>query len=160
MRLQSRRFGEIEIDEAQLISFPAGVLGFPQIKHYVLLEDDGIAPFQWLHAVEDPNLSFLVINPFLFRKDYQFEIPDPILLQIGVNRPEEIAVLAIVTIQPATHRLTANLQGPLVIGASTRVGKQLVLVSSPYHTRHDILEEMGVKVEAEPPLAEAVTPKL
>ncbi|HLC26249.1 MAG TPA: flagellar assembly protein FliW [bacterium] len=159
MKLQTPRFGEIDVDQAQIISFPSGVIGFPQVRQYVLLEDDKNAPFQWLQAVEDANLRFLVINPFLFRKDYEFEIPDPILEQIGAEKPEDVAVLAIVTIQPDTHRLTANLQGPVVVAGNTRIAKQLVLVSTPYHTRHDILEEMGVKMEAEPVSAGAAIEK-
>lgn len=159
MKLHSSRFGEVNVEESQILCFPNGIPGFPSINRYVLLDDPENLPFQWLQAVEDPKLAFLVINPFFFKPDYRFDIPDPILSLIDTQHAEDVGVLIIIAIQPKTFRLTANLQAPLVIGARTRRGAQVVLVSGPYHTRHDILEEMGVKAGSEADRVEVLSRK-
>ena len=40
MNVQTTRFGVVDVDENRIITFPAGLLGFPSSKHYALLQPD------------------------------------------------------------------------------------------------------------------------
>ncbi len=75
MKIQSTRFGEIECDEADLIAFPEGVLGFPEDSRYVLLDPDGGAsPFKWLQSATSPELAFVVIDAAFLKADYRISL--------------------------------------------------------------------------------------
>jgi flagellar assembly factor FliW len=88
------------------------------------------------------NIAFILINPFLFSKDYELEIDDDLVKEIGINSPEEALIFSIVTIPP-TGPMTANLQGPLIINRETRIGKQCILTDPRWKTKHDIMQEMN-----------------
>jgi flagellar assembly factor FliW len=83
-----------------------------------------------------------LINPFLFRPDYELDIDDEDLRDIGLSGPEKALIFAVVTIPPDGEPMTANLQGPLVINRDTRTGKQAVLTDPRWKTKHDILSEL------------------
>ena len=74
MMIETTRFGQVEVDEQSLLTFPQGVLGFESIQEFCLLEHKPGSPFLWLQAVENPALAFVVINPFDFIADYDLTI--------------------------------------------------------------------------------------
>jgi flagellar assembly factor FliW len=142
VKVATKAYGLIDVDERQRISFPLGILGFEPLKEYVLLDAER-QPFYWLQSLEVEQLAFILINPFLFRPDYELNIDDEDLQDIGVSGPEKALIFAVVTIPPDGGPMTANLQGPLVINRDTRTGKQAVLTDLRWKTKHDILGEMA-----------------
>ena len=141
MKILSKAFGLIDVDERQKITFPSGLFGFESIKDYILIDAER-QPFYWLQSLEVEHIAFILINPFLFRQDYELDIDDDIVREIGINSPEEALIFSIVTIPP-TGPMTANLQGPLIINRETRVGKQGVLTDPRWKTKHDIMQELN-----------------
>jgi flagellar assembly factor FliW len=87
--------------------------------------------------------AFILVNPFLFRSDYELDISDEELRAIGIASPEKALVFSIVTIPPDGSPMTANLQGPLIINRELRIGKQAILTDPRWKTKHDIMEEMA-----------------
>ena len=142
MKIATKAYGLIDVDERQRISFPLGLLGFEPLKEYVLLDAER-QPFYWLQSLEVEQLAFILINPFLFRPDYELDIDDEDLRDIGLSGPEKALIFAVVTIPPEGEPMTANLQGPLVLNRDTRTGKQAVLTDSRWKTKHDILGELA-----------------
>lgn len=143
MIIESKHFGYIEIPEEEIIRFPYGLYGFEDIKEYVLLGkvgDDN--PFMWLHAVHNPDVCFVVIDPLVFRKDYSPSINEEVLHKLEVEEPSDIRFLSIVVIPQDISKMTANLQGPIVINAKKNIAMQVILDDDKYTTRHYILEEM------------------
>ncbi|NLO82478.1 MAG: flagellar assembly protein FliW, partial [Clostridiales bacterium] len=143
MIINSKHFGHIEIPEEDIIRFPYGLYGFENVKEYVLLgkvEDEN--PFMWLHAVHEPDVCFVVIDPYVFKKDYSPSINDKILHKLEVEDPADIRYLSIVVIPQDVSKMTANLQGPIVINAKKNIAMQVILDDEEYGTRHYILEEM------------------
>jgi flagellar assembly factor FliW len=53
-------------------------------------------------------------------------------------------ILAIVTVPGDSSRMTANLQGPLVINRRTHVGRQSISPDPRWAVRHVILEELAL----------------
>jgi flagellar assembly factor FliW len=142
VKIATKAYGLIDVDERQRISFPLGLLGFEPLKEYVLLDAER-QPFYWLQSLDVEQIAFILINPFLFRPDYELDINDEELQDIGLSGPEKALIFAVVTIPSDGGPMTANLQGPLVINRDTRTGKQAVLTDPRWKTRHDILGELA-----------------
>ena len=140
MILEGTRLGNIEIEREKIISVPEGILGFPKSKRYVILNHGEDSPFKWFQSVDEPALSFVIVNPLLFvpEADYTSHIFNR---EIPLLRPfstEDLLVMAIVTIQKDLEDITINLQGPLVINVKSQLAQQVVLVDTPYTTRYSI----------------------
>ena len=146
MQIDTKPFGPLKIEERQIIAFPSGVFGFEHHTQFALL--DAHPPFFWLQSLSNVNPAFLMINPYLFRPDYVLEIPDSDYAELGSPPEEDILVFAIVTVPERPEDLTANLQGPIVINRSSRVGKQSIHRDPQWHTKHRILEQTPTAVKA------------
>jgi flagellar assembly factor FliW len=135
--VQTSRFGAVDVDEHRMIHFPEGLLGFPKHKEFVLLEDKPGSPFCWLQSLDDPELAFVLTNPFFFKKDYLHEL-SPEEKNLFVNEQGEEKVLFTLVSVPPGHpeKASTNLLGPLVIDAAKRTGRQLILPSTGYSHRH------------------------
>jgi flagellar assembly factor FliW len=142
VKVQTKAFGFIETEERQRIEFPQGLFGFEELKEYVLLDAEK-QPFYWLQSVDKEQVAFVVVNPFLIRADYEVNIGNEELAEIGIDSPEKTLIFAIVTIPPGGDPMTVNLQGPLVINRDTRRGKQAVLTDARWKTKHDIMAELA-----------------
>ncbi len=138
----TKPFGQIEVDERQIIDFPLGIYGFEDIKKFVILDANEKSPFKWLQAYEEPDLAFVVIRPVDFMVQYELDVLPQDLEDIGAKSPDDVLVFAIVTIPEDPSKMTANLQGPVIINPRTRQGKQAISLSDKYTVRHYILEEI------------------
>lgn len=145
MILQTTRFGQIEVDEQRVITFPKGILGFPDFQTYVLIEPGDDTYFFWLQSTQTPDLAFVVTDPSLFVANYQVPIKPDQMEEMALAGIEEAQVFVIVN--KRGNLLTGNLQGPLVINVSQRTGQQLVLSDRRFTTRVPLIE-LGSSVEA------------
>lgn len=144
MRVVTKAHGEIEVDERQKITFPQGILGFEDLKDYVMF-DAAQPPFYWLQSVDRVEIAFVLIDPAIFRPDYSPDVDPEELSEIGIQSASDMIVFAIVTIPADSKLMTANLQGPVIINRQTRVARQLVSPNPKWGVRHLILEEMKVR---------------
>ena len=140
MKVNTKAYGEMEIDERQKIVFPQGLFGFEDNKEYVLFDAD--QPFFWLQSIDEQEIAFILINPFLFRQDYEVNINNEELSEIEVTTPESALIFVIVTIPQDGSTMTANLQGPLVINKEKMKGMQAILSDAKWKTKHDIIAEL------------------
>ncbi|MCX8125017.1 MAG: flagellar assembly protein FliW [Spirochaetes bacterium] len=142
MTIVTKPFGQIEVDERQIIDFPEGIYGFEDIKKFVILDANEKSPFKWLQAYSEPDLAFVIIRPVDFMVQYELDVLPQDLEDIGAKSPDEVLVFAIVTIPEDPSRMTANLQGPIIINPKTRCGKQAISLNDKYKVRHYILDEI------------------
>ena len=120
------------------VRLPMGLLGFEQIKNYLLISNPDEEPFRWLQVKDNPSLAFIVIKPFLAAPDYHPDIPDPDVEFLGITNPDDAALLNIVTLH-GPNRATVNLKGPIVINRNTGLGKQVVIANaSEYSVQHPL----------------------
>jgi flagellar assembly factor FliW len=134
--IPTRRFGTIEIPEDQVIYVPAGLIGFPGQKRYVLLEHKKRSPFIWFLAADEEDLAFILLDPLLCKDNYEFLISpeDRKALELP-DSCEGIQTLIIVNVTSAGPlEITANLLGPVVMNLKKRLARQIVLYQSPYST--------------------------
>ncbi len=144
MQVQTKPYGKIEVDERQKIYFPSGLLGFENLKDYLLL-DAAQQPFYWLQSLDVPELAFVMINPTIFRQNYLPGVLASELKEIDLteNNPERSLVFAIVTIPEEHSKMTANLQGPVIINREKRIGRQCISINPDFKTQHYVLEELA-----------------
>jgi flagellar assembly factor FliW len=121
-----------------VLQMPAGLLGFEHVKHYVLLGSREEAPFLWLQMADDPNLSFLVVEPSYVLDNYQPEVSEAEVEMIGLKSADDAWVLNIVTLHRDGHA-TVNLKGPILINRRTLAARQVVpLNAAEYDLQHPL----------------------
>ena len=144
MKLETTRFGLVEVDDSRVIHFPKGLLGFAAHRDYVLIESaDSARPgdrsyFWWLQSVDLPELAFVVTDPTLFVSSYKVPVHAEQMQGLGLDSIDEAQVFVIVNKRDQV--LTGNLQGPLVINVGSRLGEQLVLSDRRFTTRVPLME--------------------
>ena len=138
MNVASTRFGVLNVSVEALLTFPSGLLGFPEWTRYVMLDHDTNAPFKWLHCAEEASLAFVVIDPALFNENYRVTISPEARVEVDGSEADELGLAVILTIpSDDPSAVTANLRGPLLMNPRTRLCKQLVL-SEDYPTRYPV----------------------
>lgn len=143
MLIQSKHLGLIEIDEEKIITFQEGIIGFSDIHRYILLGEEEENPFQWLQAVDEPNLTFVVVPSKMICPTYQPKLNQDVLEKLEIGNLERILYYSIVVLPEDISQMRANLQSPLVINLENNKAKQVVLNQPEYKVRHYILQEMG-----------------
>lgn len=157
MNVASTRFGVLDVSAEALLTFPSGLLGFPEWTRYVILDHDTNAPFKWLHCTEEASLAFVVIDPALFNANYQVTISPEARFEVEGSEADELRLAVILTIpSDDPSAVTANLRGPLLMNPRTRLCKQLVL-SEDYPTRYPVFSAPRHAERGQiQPLAEAI----
>lgn len=142
MRIETKPYGTMDIEDQQVITFPRGLLGFEANVAWALL-DSAQPPFFWLQSLDDPGLAFVLLDPSFFRPDYALELSEMDREVLGQPESADILTFAIVTIPEDQNRMTANLQGPVVINRRARIGRQTIQTSQQWRVRHLILDELA-----------------
>jgi len=147
MKIESTRFGELEVAEEQLINFPQGIPGFPDEKTFVHMGHDAESPFSFLQSTTEVNLTFLLANPFAFIKDYEFVLEDDVAEELGLSQENPPQVFLIATVKEKLADMTVNLLAPVVVNRINRMGRQVILEKPEYSIRHKLFPD-GLPIEA------------
>jgi len=143
VKIQTRKFGEIEIDDQKTLFMPEGLPGFPGFDRFVLIEDPKSAPFCWFQSVTEPNLALVVMSPFLFKPDYEIDLEGFIATRNWKGiKTADLLIYVVINISEADKKRTisANLIGPIVINPKTNEAIQVIVPNSPYSHQHNVLE--------------------
>ena len=149
MIIETTRFGSVEVRDEDMLVFEHGLPGFPEEKSFAFIVVDAESPFSFLQSLKDPNLTFLLVNPFLFFKDYEFELDDAIAASLGFAEGDQPQVSSIVTVPESINDMTVNLLAPIVINWKSQKAVQVVLENKQYSTRHRLLPENSPKAAGE-----------
>ena len=142
MNILTEKFGEIIIDENLIFDFVEPIIGYDELKKYVLVEHSENSAFKWLQSIEEPSLAFPVTSPAFFDIDYQFEIPTEKAEKINLTSVESLISLNIVTIPSSNPRkATINLLAPIIINAANKQGMQLILSNSNYPVKCSLFKD-------------------
>lgn len=138
--LTGTRFGAIEYTSEDVVTFDEGLIGFLDLREFLLLAHGGDGPFQWLQSVEEPGLAFLVVDPIVFVSDYEPEIDDSQakILRLQAETPRLLRTTVRLVGQPVKE-LSLNLAAPIVLNLEQRIGKQVILDSEAYNIRHRVI---------------------
>ena len=145
MTIQTKHFGELNIDEGKIITFPEGIPGFPEHKKYIFIfdEEDENSPFCWLQSIDDGNIAFALINPLSIYPQYAPQVDEGTVLEsLGEANPENLAVYAIVVVPEDITQMTANLKAPLIINTKTKLGMQVIAENDDYEVKYKIFNDL------------------
>jgi len=140
VKFQNNRFGELTIALSDCLEFSNGIPGFERCKGFGLIEVEDESPFLRLLSLDQPQLGFVVLNPLLIWQDYDPNVGREELVQLGIERIEQLAIYCIVTMSEDPGKVTVNLQGPIYLNVDTMQAKQMILVDDRYGTKHPLIE--------------------
>lgn len=140
--ITTKRFGEMEFSEDSVVKVRGGLIGLAGHENFIIIRYQDDSPFYWLQCVDEPELALVMINPLLFKADYDPPIPLSVSQELDVRAPGELSIFVIVTIPAGSPQdMTANLLGPLVVNPRSRRARQLVLDDRVYSHRFRVIQE-------------------
>ena len=141
MKFISKIHGEIEYTEENIITFKKGIPGFEGFKKYILVNLEGYEPFSLLQSIEDENIGMIVVSPYEFFSEYKVKLSDETIDALQIKSPEEVYIITTVTLNSDPKKITTNLQGPIVINNSKKLGEQIILDNSKYKVKELLMKE-------------------
>jgi flagellar assembly factor FliW len=131
-RIFPRAYKVFSAREETILEFPAGLIGYPGITSYRLLEPADGYPLKFLQATERDDISFVCIDVSAIKPDYVVPMSDADAREVAIESPDEALILALVVLPPDPDKMTANLAGPLVVNTRTLKARQIVLNIDQY----------------------------
>ena len=141
-KINTDRFGEIEVDEERIVHFKDGIPAFETEHEFVILPYDEESPYYFMQSLQRSELAFLLTVPFLFFPNYSIEIDDATVEELGIKNQDNVSIYSLVTIPNGSVRyMTANLLAPVILNTDNMQAKQLVLEKTNYTTKHRLFPD-------------------
>ncbi len=141
MRIGTKLFGEIEVEEEKKITFANGIIGFPELKDFLLVHDsDSNGGIRWMQSLQEPAFAMPVIDPLIVISDYNPQIEDELLTPLNITDETNMLVLVTITIPKEAEKMSVNLRAPLVINGETRKASQIIVDGEHYAVKYPIYE--------------------
>lgn len=136
MRLTTSRFGEIEVDDSQIVTFTQPIIGFPEHRRFTVLPgpQDGLT--FWLQSTEDGELAFILMNPRSTLPGYEIKLGRHEMDELAVKDLSELDIYTLVVVSADPKDVRTNLKAPILINPKSRLAKQTILEKSTYPIRH------------------------
>ncbi|MBG9544722.1 flagellar assembly protein FliW [Cytobacillus firmus] len=141
MQIKTKYHGEVEIQETDILHFEKGLPGFPDESYFTLIDltDDHL--YQVLQSTKEPEIGFIVTDPFFFKQDYDFKLEDAIVNSLQIQEAKDVKVFVILTPKEPFNQSTANFQAPVIINEKNRKAKQVILNNPSYKSKHPLFAE-------------------
>jgi len=136
LQIQTKFHGNIEIQIDQTWNFPKGIPGFEDENQYALLPIEGNDVFQVLQSTTTSDVAFIVANPYTIVEDYSFDVDDPTIALLGIQKEQDVFVLSVLSLKEPFATSTINLQAPLIFQSKTKLAKQMILKDDRFTMRH------------------------
>lgn len=141
MKINTKNFGEIEINESEIITFEEGVPGFDHLNKFIIIKSEDMI-IDYIQGI-DEDITFPIINPFLINEEYEFKIPDNTVKKLEIEDYKDLSIYTIVVVPEDIKKMRTNLQGPIIVNNKLKKGKQIIL-DERYPLRYMIFEKVGV----------------
>ena len=141
-KINTLRFGELEIEEQDVVRFADGIPAFEDEHEFVVLPYEEGTPYMFLQSMATPELAFLMTDPFVFFPDYSFELDEENMDKLEIKTMDDVLVCTLISIpRSGVADMTTNLLAPVVINRHTMQAKQIVLEKTQYTTKHRLFPE-------------------
>lgn len=149
MKVTTKFFGEIDIADEKIITFPGGIIGYPEYKSFTLIKDaeKEDAKVMWLQSMDNGDFALPVMEPNIIIEDYNPTIDDEYLRPVGDMGPEDVYALVTITVPAEVEKMTANFKAPVVINMSTNKAVQII-VEDDYQVKQPIYDILSAGKEA------------
>ena len=128
------RFGEIEYDQNNLLHFPAGLIGLPTLRDFIVMPNKKEGPLFWIQSVDDPAIAFVLTDPSNFFPEYQVDIDEIERNLLHLKENDPCYILSVVTVPP-DQNITLNLAAPILFTPKTNRAIQVILENTSYQTK-------------------------
>jgi flagellar assembly factor FliW len=125
--------------EVGKLFFEEGLPGFSHLKFFELVQEEANSPIFSLHSLEDEQISFWLVDPFSFFKDYEFAINEQTKESLRVKESSQVIALNIASLRP-NNLVTVNLKAPIVINLESKMAKQVILNDDKYNIRQPLFQ--------------------
>lgn len=153
MIISTSRFGQVELKQEDVLNFPEGLLGFADLRKFVLLDDPNDEIFAWLQSCEAPQIAFPVLEPELFAPQYKATLTKSDMEALKLTGQDKARYFSIVTIPDDPTLMTANLKAPVVVNVAGRMARQCVLQDNNLAIREPIFTKLQQRVVQNPAVA-------
>jgi flagellar assembly factor FliW len=148
--INTSRFGRIELQDNDVLTFPEGLLGFADLRQFILLDDPSDEIFAWLQSCESSHIAFPVLEPELFTDVYKVTLTKSDLEALKLPTQSQARYFSIVTIPDDPTQMTANLKAPIVVNISQKLARQCVLQDNHLAIREPIFTKLQQRVVQNP----------
>lgn len=153
MKVETKWFGIIDIEEDKILTFDKGIIGFEDFKNYTIIfdaEKEDETNIMWLQSMDEPTLALPVMKPEMVYPEYDPIVEDEIINSLGSNIQEaHLLVLCTLTVPSDLTKMTCNLKAPVIINIDTRKGVQLIADNSDYQVRYPIYDILNTEKDGE-----------
>lgn len=141
MRYSSSIYGEFEYNQGDVVNLTKSLPGFDCLKKFALVDLKEYEPFKMFQSLEDKYVGLIVISPFDFYEEYEIDIADIVMRNLGIEDLKDMLILTTVTLNSDPKKVTTNLRAPIIINNSNRFGEQIILDTAKYKIKHPLYEE-------------------
>lgn len=141
MVFNSKVHGQIEYEEKDILTFNKGILGFENLRKFILIDLEEYEPFKLFHSLEDDELGLIVTSPYEFFEEYKVKLGDDVVKHLGIKKPEDAIIVTTVTLNSDPKKITTNLQGPIVINSLNNLGEQIIIDNGKYKVKEPLMKE-------------------
>ncbi|MBE5906055.1 MAG: flagellar assembly protein FliW [Lachnospiraceae bacterium] len=129
MLVESRLFGEIEVDDSKIVYFENGIIGFPDLKNFAVIYDEEKkdSKISWLQSMDEGAFALPVMNPTVIEPGYDPFVEDELLKPLGELNSANLCVLVTVKVPSDLKKMSVNLKAPIIINIENRKGAQLIV---------------------------------
>ena len=139
MKIESNRFGCLEVGDEEVIEVKDGLIGFPTARTFVLLRKKEPSRVGWLQSTTEANLAFPVVSVESLTAEIPLDELTEAVTRANLDATiEECAIMAVICAAGNGVEATVNLMAPIVVNAQTRKGAQVILENSKFSTREKI----------------------
>lgn len=141
-KIDTLRFGELEVEEQDVVRFDEGIPAFEEEHEFVMLPYEEGTPYMFLQSLATPELAFLTTDPFVFFPEYTFELDDENMERLAIKTMDDVLVCTMISLpKSGIADMTTNLLAPVVINRHTMQARQVVLEKTQYTTKHRLFSE-------------------
>jgi len=142
VKIKTSRFGELDVNPNDIVTFVEGLLGFENLKKYFVVDPGDSTLILWLQSSEDEKVAFPIIEPKIFKPDYIAKLLPADLNGLELEILQSAKLYSILTIPANVTEMSANLKAPVVINSAKKIGKQIVLQDSKLSVKHEMYKEL------------------
>lgn len=144
MKVNTSRFGTVDVADSDIVEFSDGLLGFEGLKRFFIVDPADDTLILWLQSVDSSEVAFPILEPKLFKGDYKVRLSANELrsLKIDSTTSKDTLVYCILTIPHDVSTMTANLKAPIVVNTASRVARQVVLQENEYSVKFSMYREL------------------
>lgn len=144
MKVVTKHFGEVEVDDSKVVTFDNGIFGLEDQKQFIFFYEGDENPngLCWMQSLNDSQLALPVVSPIFWFPDYSPEISDEEVGSIGELKEEDLQIFSVVVMRESIEDMTCNLQAPILVNYQTQKGIQVIVQGDIYKIRHNFYEQM------------------